>query len=220
MGGSSSKNSSYQRASAELMQNYAGSCDINCTNKIKNLNANIINSVLKGDIAIKQTCAVNANCTFDTTQGSTTDILFKAANAATTSPSWWGTFNFSTNDSYQDIRQNVQNYVSQKCNISSLNDIEDVNIYAENSNIGGDIIVEQKGEIDGGCALNANMMANVTASGSIDNCASAGKKSKKMCGGKGSSTALSLIIILPILFILLTMLVKFYNDKGTKPIGA
>lgn len=192
-GWSVSKSISEQSANANLSNQYAGTCNISCNNTIDNATLTLINSQVGGDVGITQSCSVNGQCMFNTSQNATADVMFKATNssnaknAATVLPAT--NRDKAKTAAYQTINEMISNSVSQACNISSANSMDDVSIFAVNSEIGGNLVIGQVGNVTGGCALQSMMSATALASGTANDCSSSGKKTpKKSCGGKGGTS--------------------------------
>lgn len=223
VGWSDAISKSTQVANANISNQYAGSCDITCNNTMDNVSIALINSQVGGDVDVTQSCSVNGQCMFDTTQNATTDVIFKAANSANAA-SAIGTLSrdYSYNKSYQEINQNVQNSISQECNLQSSNDMDNVTIFAANSQIGGSVVVDQSGNVTGGCTLQAAMTANALASGTANNCAAAGKKAIKACSGKGGFSIMQLLLYVAaaiVIFIVVMIVMRLIRGpaKPAKP---
>jgi len=163
-----------------------------------------INSNVNG-VSLKQTCASNVNCIIGSSQNATADVLFKAANSANAaSASKWFSLNFDKTkiNSVQDIRENISQSTNQQCNVSSINEMNDVSILAVNSNIGGDgIALDQQGSASGNCQLTNNTTAAAIASGDINNEGKSGKGANKDKTGK-MKTITNIAIIAGIVFII------------------
>lgn len=219
-GFSSSSNTSVQTSNANLSQVYSGSCDINCSNTMDDVNITFINSNVGGDVDLTQTCSVNGQCLMDASQGSYAQTQFKAGNsAAASSAGGWlsGLFNIdiTNNTSYQQMNQNIMNSINEECKVTSLNEMNNINVFAENSNIGGSVVISQSGTSNGDCSLQAEMTASALASGSVNNCSQSGKKAKKSCSGKGSSIGDYIIYFFIGVFVLMvaTALGKAFSNK-------
>jgi len=188
MGVSSSKSSSTQTAEAYLAQQFSGSCNVTCTNITDDTNIDIINTIVSGDINLTQKCAVDASCSISSTSDATSDIMFKAANS-TNAKNAGGIFpniDSAVSDSRQIIKQSIIENTTEKCDMSSLNQMNNVNILAVNSKIGGSINIDQTGNATGSCQLKNNMTAATTATAMATNSAKSGKDKK---GGKKSTIA-------------------------------
>lgn len=205
----SSNSTSSQTAAANISQQYAGTCDIICDNSISNVNMDFIDSIVTGGVNLTQSCTVNAPCLFNVMQNASADVIFKATNTAGSASgilpqiSW----NNSNTSSYQNISENISQGISQQCNLSSVNSLNGVNVYAQNSTIGGGINITQTGDTAGSCTLNAGMSAAEIASGTSDNCSTSGKKAKKECGGKGGGGSTASMVVGVIIVVVLVMVV-------------
>lgn len=220
IGSSRSYNESVQNASANITQQYSGTCQVSCVNTIDNTNIDIINSTIGGDVDITQTCSANGQCLFNNTMDATSDIMFKAANSsnAMNAGSWLsGLFNtdISENESIQNIQENITQAIDQECKVTSTNQMNNVDIFAANSYIGGNIAIGQYGSANGNCQLDSTMTASDYATGTIDNCATSGKKVKKKCGaGKGGIGITQIIIYLivaVIVFVVIIVVSKIFG---------
>jgi hypothetical protein len=187
MVGAKSTSYSSQVANAKITQQYAGSCDVSCNNTISGVTIDLINSILTGGINFSQACTANANCLFETNQNSITDVVFKATNSASAAGGIIPGISISETGSYQNINESILQSVSQSCAISSANDISNVSIFAESSDIGGGINFTQVGNTQADCTFDTLMSATAYATGTADNCSASGKKEKKQCGGKSGS---------------------------------
>jgi hypothetical protein len=213
----SSNSTSSQTAAANISQQYAGTCDIICDNSISNVNMDFIDSVVTGGVNLTQSCTVNAPCLFNVMQNASADVIFKATNTAGSAGgilpqiSW----NNSNTSSYQNISENISQGISQQCDLSSVNSLNGVNVYAQNSTIGGGINITQTGDTAGSCTLNAGMSAAEIASGTADNCSTAGKKAKKGCGGKGGGSTASMVIGVIIVVVLVMVVTRAMRGSAS-----
>lgn len=220
IGWSSAESTSTQVANSNITQQFSGTCKITCQNRMKNISAQIFNSSVQGGINVTQSCVVNGQCIIGNNSTAVSDVLFKAANSATASLAF-GTLGgtSSKNSTYQEINQNVQEYSTENCEVSSVNSMSNVDIYAASSQIGGGINIGQSGNTNGNCALSNVMNATTQATGLSDNCAASGKASKKKaCSGKGGGLGSILLfgIIGVILFVVIMMVVRYL--KGNAPL--
>lgn len=228
LGYSKSSNVSEQSASANLTQQYSGTCQISCVNEIDNVNVDIINSTVEGDVSITQTCSANGQCLFNNNMDATSDIMFKAANStnALDAGSWLaGLFNadISENESIQNMQQTITQAIDQQCNVTSTNQMNNVDIFAANSYIGGNISIGQYGSANGNCQLNSTMSAADYATGTIDNCATSGKKIAKKCSmGKNMNLTQIIIyiivaVVIFVVIIIISKLFGYYSNTSTSP---
>lgn len=198
MGGSVSTASSIQTAEAYIAQNSSESCNISCTNTISNVNIDIINSVVGGNVSLTQTCSVDSSCLLSNSSDATSDVLFKATNSTNAKNAgnlFSGdifNFDYASSNSRQNIKQKIIQSSNQTCKLASLNQLNNLSILAANSDIGGNISVGQTGSVAGQCQLSNNMSAAATATALASNTAQSGKDKKGQ--KKGSSFILITII--------------------------
>lgn len=186
IGASISKTTNEQQASAFITQQFAGTCDVLCQNQMSDVTIDIINSNV-GGVKLTQTCSSNPNCIIGSSLGATADIILKAANSANAAKaSSWFSINFdkSSIKNLNNIRENISQSTNQQCNISSVNEMNDISILALNSNIGGDIALSQTGSTNGNCQLTSSTTAAANASSDVTNQARSGKGSNKDKTGK------------------------------------
>lgn len=212
---SSAVSSSTQVANTNITQQYSGTCKISCNNTMNNVDATAVNSNVDG-IYVTQSCAVNGQCMMNSTANALADVVLKAQNAASQALSWLPSS--TTTLSYQEINENIQQYVNQTCKITSSNEMNNVNVYAVNSNIANGIHIGQTGTVKGSCALSNLMSATAKATEMADNCAASGKSAKKKaCSGKGGGIGSLILygIIGIVLFTAVMMVIKYM--KGGLP---
>ncbi len=223
MGGSQSVSVSDQEANAFLSQQYYGSCDIECKNIVTGLNIDIINTILTGGINLDQQCTVNGQCMMGSSSDATADVLFKAlnsSNAKNASSLFSGDiFNFdeAVSMSRQDIKETIMQQTSEKCNMSSLNQMSDVSILAANSRIGGGINIGQTGAVSGQCQLQNNMTAASTATALASNTAQSGKDKKAQ--KKGSDNAIWTIFIFIAAIAVIFIIAKMFTGSERQSLG-
>lgn len=212
-GASSSYTSSEQSAQAFLSQQFSGSCDISCTNRQDNVNVDIINSIIGGDISLTQTCSVNSSCMVSGSSDAASDVLFKAANSSNAKDTG-GLFSGSlfnidsaVSMSRQDIKQTILQSTSESCKMSSLNEMNNITILAANSVIGGSIKIGQTGSVSGQCKLGSNMSAAATATAMASNTATSGKDKK------GSSGMMYMIVGVVIVMAVTYVFAKMYTGN-------
>lgn len=231
-GWSQDSNTSSQSADATLTQQYSGTCDVSCENDINDVNIDLINTTVNGNVTISQVCAANGTCLFNNSMDATSDVMFKASNSAnaTDAGSWFaGVFNadISDNSSVQSIQETIGQIINQSCKVTSTNQMNDVNIFAANSYIGGNIGIGQQGSANGNCQLNSTMTAAAYATGTIDNCATSGKKVMKKCGaGKGSKSIgyfamyFGIAVAIFIFIMILMRVFRSYSSSSKGPISS
>lgn len=184
MGLSQSNVLSVQEAEQQLQQSYNGSCNISCTNVNNNTTIDINNTTINGGITVEQVCSVDANCAISSTMDISASIFFSAKNSAGASSATGLLLGYAPNadisniGSYQEMRQLLSQSVMEECNVSTTNEMNNLTIFANNSVINGGIMVDQTGNITGGCALSNSMQMAATATGQVTNSAQSGKKAK------------------------------------------
>lgn len=221
MGASSSTASSEQSAEASLTQQYNGTCNIQCQDLLSNVSVDIINTQVEGGINLKQTCTSNGNCLFNNVADASADIMFKARNSSNAKNAGslfsGSVFNFdsATSSSRQNIKESIAQTTSQNCNISSLNQMDNISILAVNSTIGGGINLAQKGSATGKCSLGSTMSAAAYATGMATNTATSGKDKKgEKFGDKGQKLiGLTYLAIGIAIIILATVFGKYITGK-------
>jgi hypothetical protein len=178
---------------------------MDCTNSIRNVEIDIINSVLTGGILFRQKCVVDAHCLFDTSMTAIVDILQKARNSSAAHAT--GALNTETANarSRQELHERIVQAINQKCDITSLNTLDDVTINAVNSRIDGGIEISQEGQVQGTCAMKASFNALAAAQQDSSNSAQSGKDKK--ANKKGT---LTMVLVLVIIFMLFSVAVAIY----------
>jgi len=154
----------------------------------------------------------------------TADVILKAKNAgsAESTSAWLGQFGGSHVDveSRQSIKESLVQQSNQECNISSVNQMNDVSIYAQNSSISGGIEIDQTGNVEGSCSLNASFHEAASALGESDNTGMAGKKANKKMGGaqkKGvKMTQLTYIVALIVVGVVVYSIAKMMTGGSEK----
>jgi hypothetical protein len=214
-GSSSSLSESEQSAEAYLAQTYSGSCNITCTNIQQNVNIDIINSIVGGNINLTQSCSVDASCMVSSSSDATSDVLFKATNSTNAKNAgslFGGLWNTDTAQSLsrQDIKQTIMQNTTEKCKLATLNQMNGITILAANSVIGGSIDIGQTGSVQGTCQLQNNMTAAASATAMASNTASSGKDKKAQKKG-GSSTLITIIAFIGIMVIVF-IIAKMYTS--------
>jgi hypothetical protein len=198
--GSSSKSEQYGQSS--VAQQYVGTCNVTCSNLASNIVIDLSNTTVDGGVNITQECTVDANCMFQVTQDATASVMFAASNSSNASDAGGvvgvGNSDKSESDGYQDIRESINNSISQTCNLTSSNDLENVKIYAANSDLSGGINIDQSANAAGSCSMNASMTAAAYSSGQMQNESASGKYAK---GDKGESLVAIATILITIIIL-------------------
>ncbi|MDB4769469.1 hypothetical protein OAG24_00740 [bacterium] len=215
---SSAKTSSEQEAELYIAQQFSGNCDVTCQNIISGANIDLINTVVGGDVSITQSCSADGNCLVSNVSDAIADTVFKAHNSSNAhQAAGFGLFSWKDAEakSSQKIRESITQTSNMECKISSLNQMNDVSIYAANSNIGGNVGIAQTGETTGGCVLQNNMSAAAYATGIAQNVAKSGKDKK---GGKSKvfQTIMYIIIILVVVVVVVIISKLITTELGKK----
>lgn len=221
MGSSSSSTYSDSVANASIAQDYSGSCSITCNNQISDVTIDIINSNVQGGINFSQECTVDGQCLFSTTMSATADLFQKASNSSNAKDadaSWLTPPNItsSSSESRQEINESIIQTTNQSCNAQTVNDIDNVNIVAENSQISGGINIGQVGTSTASCTMNAAFTALASGSQYATNTAESGKDKKgEKKGDKGSfmQSLTTLLIVLGILIVVVVTVKIIFPDK-------
>lgn len=222
---SDSSSSSEQYAEAILTQQYSGTCSVLCNNSMSDVNITFINDRIGGNVSISQTCSANGQCLFNNFSDAYSDVLFTAKNSSNASGATAAlsvasvNINTSKVNSLIEIQQIVNQAQTQACSVSSVNTMNNINLFAANTDISGGVAIAQGGVTNGNCQLNSSMTAAVYATGTIDNCSSSGKiLSKKCSAGKGGSSwgTIIIAIVVSVIFVALAMMVaKVIKDRST-----
>lgn len=224
---SSTYDESVQDSAQTINQQYTGTCNVQCQNINSGSSITCLNCNIGGNVEVEQSCAANGNCLFNTNQQATADTIFKATQVAANTPqSIWEKLipgidvSSATTLSRQNIVEDINESVSQACSISSVNQLENTNVFLANTNVGGNILIDQSGQTQGSCALNSMMSANAYASGTVNNCSATGKKASKTCSGKGGKKIGSTIvwfivgIALVVIFFIIAKVIGSRKKKG------
>lgn len=211
-----------QTAKQYLSQQFSGTCDVACSNTMKDINITAINSDVPDGINISQACTVDGNCAFAFTGDIVSDVMFKAKNApnAKDTGSWFS--GFSKKDSVTvrnrfDIGQALSQSVDQSCQISSTNQMQNVGIVAVNSSL-KDIDITQTGDAKGKCVLNGTLDAAAKATGIATNTPTSGKdkKGQKFGNKSGMLTILTWVGIAIVALAALAIVAKVIATERSK----
>ena len=228
MGASYSRAISEQNAEVDLAQIYKGTCDMTCQNLQENISVDVIGSVLGGGIVFSQSCSTNGNCIFGNTMDATADVFFKATNSSNAKNAWSGwtmdpfSYDNAESKSRQNIKEAITESVTEKCKISSYNQMNNISVFAANSQLGGGIEFNQKGTTTGKCTLDNTMSAAAYATGMAQNTASSGKDKKAQKFGDKSSifrllTYLGIGLVVLIVVIIVAKLITSHMRKTRLP---
>src|SRR3989338_5516639 len=144
---SKSTSTSVQTADVDISQQFAGTCNMSCSQIMSGAKVDIKDSTVNGGINFTQTCSVDANCIINSSMDAASDVLFKtglesnakSGNSGIGLLKGFSLFDYtnSTSTARQAIKQSLSQANNQECNVSSDQQITDVSVSVENSTIGG-----------------------------------------------------------------------------------
>ena len=221
MGSSHSQVVDTEEATATLSEQVSETCSFSCDNTMENVNIDIINSNVGGNITLSQACSVNANCTEQSAMSAVTDVLFSQKNSsqASNAGSLLSPLNFDSSgiNSRLEITENISTGLQQHCGMSSVNEMDDVTVFAANSNIGGSIQLGQEGSTQGTCTMGNSMKAAATATGYQKSTSYSGKDKKAQKKGKtGMGAVLGGVGGLVVLLIVIMAVAHAFGGKKKK----
>lgn len=188
---------------------------------MSNVDIDLINTNIGGGILLTQSCTTNGNCVSNNSMDATSDISFKGLQSSNAGQAWsiWSgnpfSFDTAVNISRQTMKETILQTSNQKCNVSSLNQMNDISIYAQNSNIGGAIKLSQTGDVSSGsCQMGNIMTAAAKATGISQQTASSGKDKKAQSGLGTVAVIIISIAVLVVIFILAKIILG--NVRSTK----
>jgi len=221
MPSSSSTSASQQYANALISQQFSGNCNISCTQVQQGVSINLIDSNVGGSVDFTQQCNVNGQCMISSTMNATSDVAFKASNSSNATDAGLFQRDSGSSTGLQDIQQQVFQNSTQNCNVSSVQQMSDMTLFALNSNIQGNVAVGQSSSVNGSCALNNSMGAATIATGAISNTSSSGKdkigQKKKGFYGTLTTIGIGLVVVFGV-FIFAKMLIP-QKSSSTCPGG-
>jgi len=214
---SNSRSQSNQQVLALISQNFDGVCSFQCENIEENVNVTLINSDLPGGLNFTQQCSIDSNCLMNANLSALADLTLFAKNSsnATLSPSIVGIGNTTnaTSSSNQNVGININQQVNEICNTESTNEMNNINIFADNSDIGA-IAFSQTGNVTGTCNLQNSMSASAYASLTAQNTSASGKKAVKY-GGTLFGILAYIILFFVILLAVMIIYRSYQKHKGT-----
>ena len=176
---SNSSTKSIQDAKLYTAQQFSGSCNVKCENKMDNIDIVISHTDVEGGVNFNQSCQSSGNCMISSGIDALSTINFKAANTSNAKHSSGGLFDLfdyhnSSSTATQDIKNSIIQASDEKCEVVTENDIDDTSLFAEYSKIKGGINFSQTGSVNAKCSLDNIMSATASAIGNITNDATAG----------------------------------------------
>lgn len=209
-----------QAASSYLTQQFSGNCNVSCQNVMSNITIDLINSNVSGGINVSQTCSTNAQCLITSNNNATADTIFKSANSSNSKNAAQGIGNINLDntsiDSRQSIVQSINQSNSEQCNVSSMNQMNNVTIFAANSNISGGINLSQNSSTQANCSLSNSMQAAAQASGLAQNTATSGKDKKGQKKGSKSNKLriITYIIVGAVIIFIVYIIAKIFTSHS------
>jgi hypothetical protein len=219
------QSSNTQIASANINQNFVDDCKITCGNIQSGDRVNINNSFFLGDIDLLQQCSVNGQCYSTNNMDATADVMFKANLTSSAQGPVLQLCDvcseIATTASLQDIQETINENTISQCDISTLNQMKDVDVYVNNSTILGSLVIGQTGSATGGCTFNNSMNAAAYATGSVSLKSTTGKDKKQSSLGTGIlyyvGIGLGIIILLVFAYYIAKLLLQHYGNSDSKP---
>jgi hypothetical protein len=200
---------------SDISQSYSGTCAINCSNSIGDINY-IFKDSSVDDIEFTQACTLDANCLIAANVATTTDLLAKAQNSAAikdAAKAFVDISGASANISNTSTRQNnivkIRNAVNEQCTEGTINSMGNFNILADGSTL-HKIKVAQTGEGSGRCGLDATMNATAHLMSESDNASTIDR-------GKGTFSFAGVIAAIVIFCMIMGAFAYFKSKKGTAP---
>lgn len=210
---SDSSSTSIQEAEAGITQRYQGTCNIRCDNAISDVNLILIGAEVRGDVAITQECTLDGQCLFNNSMGAISDVAFAATNSSNAKNAAQGilsiNLDFSRAESRQFVNQNINQAIANACELTSSNTMNNVTLFAANTNIGGNVLFTQAGNTKGTCTFESLMNAAAYASATATNTAESGKDKK----GGPLETIASVVAVVVLLVVFGVVASRFAGPK-------
>lgn len=148
-----------QELNNEIYQSLSTSCIARCEQNIGNVDIIIVDSKLKGGIRFDQICSAYASCTLPTSletnaQEIITETSRAAANVANSFLSYTPTADETELSFGSRIRNSLTQIIDSSCNANVRQSLNNVLIYAVNSEIEKDIEFSQSGTASATCSMN------------------------------------------------------------------
>lgn len=224
MGPSLSKSRALATVNQATAQTVGGTCDFRCTNSLNGVSVDIVNSYLQGGLKIEQQCSSDGSCSISTNMNALSDIVAKAntsSNAKGTSLISGILGTSASSNSKVDINNYIQQKVWDQCNVSSSNDMRNIQIFAANSDITGGILIGQYGATKGNCSFDTVMAAVQQSTGTAEAVATSGKDKKgEKCGSCTGSQVILTYIGIGILVIIALAVTAYIVKRMMTPAAA
>ena len=174
--GNNNSSDSYPRFNQDInnqiYQSLSTSCTATCEANTGNVDIILVDTKVRGGIRFNQICSAFAACTLPQSvdvnaQGILTSSIEQATNTANSFLSYSPTANESEIDFQNRIRNSLTQILTSSCNATTRQSINNVLVYAVNTEIDGDIEFSQNGEASAVCSMNnaskINLYNQVTA---------------------------------------------------------
>ncbi|QIN54324.1 transmembrane domain-containing protein [Cedratvirus kamchatka] len=143
----------------EIYQSLSTSCTATCDPNINNIDIIIIDTKVRGGIRFNQVCSAYAACTLPQSvdvnaERILTSSIEQATNTANSFLSYSPTADETEVDFQNRIRNSLTQILTSSCNATVRQSINNVLVYAVNSEIEGDIEFSQNGEASAVCSMN------------------------------------------------------------------
>lgn len=181
-GKSSQDNTAIAEAKSTITQQYNSTCNVSCSNEASGIVIDIRDTNVTGGITFTQECSVDATCLSDASLDAVITTELSVDQLAAASDILLNRASDLNNYARLSISQQLSQSVNQECNLSSSNQLSDVTILAQNSNISGGIAINQSATTSGGCVLDSSLTAATYAQGLISQTSQSGKAAKKGAG--------------------------------------
>lgn len=223
---SKSTSTSVQTADVDISQQFAGTCNMSCSQIMSGVDVKIKDSDVQGGINFTQTCSVDANCIINSSMDAASDVLFKtglesnakSGNSGIGLLKGFSLFDYTsaTSTARQAIKQSLSQANNQECNVSSDQQITDVSVSVENSTIGGGINFNQSSSVQAKCALSNSMSAAAQAAGfaTVKSQSGGGKIENKKASKFSGKSFLFYFGIFAAIIIIIMIVSKMFTSSG------
>lgn len=207
-GATSSEARSEQSIESVVDTNIKSGCNYVCNNNMRKVRISAENSI-GADIQLEQKCVANANCQINTTADVITDIMMKTKNTADAEEKQaLSLLNLSKSkvDSVQNTKQATLTEITNNCDVSAINNMEDIVINIAGS-IGDRVKIEQSALATGNCGMKtaSKVVSNLTED----------SNNKSVAGGKSGKMDMIMWIVIAIVVLSFAgIFAKLLGNKG------
>jgi len=218
MGGSNSTDTSYQQAAASVSNIFQNTCNFQCNQSINDVHVKVSGSI--GSLDFNQTCTINAQCLiYNYLTNDIIQELSQAIKMDTSACSLIPTEGCNSgNASVQSLGTDIQNAVSNQCNIVSNQSIQDVSVdVASTGNIINGIDFSQTSNVGGVCNFQTIVNNSVDQTGQFTFYSATGKVAK--FSTMESALVGIVIISAVVMLVILGIKLVFNKNKQTQVTG-